>query len=104
MVRGWLEHDEPGLRRFRALGTKVMSTDVPPTLDSRNREAPGVIDPGDLSADTVLVPVSVVIPTLDEASRVHAAVSELQWADEVIVVDGGSADDTVAQAEAAGAA
>ena len=48
-------------------------------------------------------PVTVVIPTLDEGHRVRDAVLDLAWADEVIVVDGGSGDDTVAQAESAGA-
>jgi len=49
------------------------------------------------------MPVSVVIPALDEASRIAQAVTDLSWADEVIVVDGGSNDDTVRRAEAAGA-
>jgi glycosyltransferase involved in cell wall biosynthesis len=50
-----------------------------------------------------LVPVTVVIPTLDEAARITAAVHDLRWADEIIVVDGGSADSTVTLADAAGA-
>ena len=47
--------------------------------------------------------VTVVIPTLNEAAQIGQAVGDLSWADEVIVVDGGSSDDTVAIAEAAGA-
>lgn len=47
--------------------------------------------------------MSVVIPTLNEAAQIGQAVSDLSWADEVIVADGGSADDTVALAQAAGA-
>lgn len=49
------------------------------------------------------IPVSVVIPTLDEASRIEAAVRRLAWADEVIVVDGGSSDGTPQLARDAGA-
>jgi glycosyltransferase involved in cell wall biosynthesis len=49
-------------------------------------------------------PVSVIIPTLNEQERIADAVSEAAvWANEVIVVDGGSQDDTVARARAAGA-
>ena len=48
--------------------------------------------------------LTVVIPALDEQERIAEAVSEAAaWADEVIVVDGGSQDGTVARAEAAGA-
>lgn len=48
--------------------------------------------------------VSVIIPTLNEQERIADAVSDAAtWADEVIVVDGGSQDDTVARARAAGA-
>jgi glycosyltransferase involved in cell wall biosynthesis len=49
-------------------------------------------------------PVTVIIPTLNEQERIADAVSDAAaWADEVIVVDGGSQDDTVARAQAAGA-
>ena len=55
--------------------------------------------------------ITVVVPTLNEAGNVrravesaHARVSTSGRAPEVIVVDGGSEDDTVAEARAAGAA
>jgi glycosyltransferase involved in cell wall biosynthesis len=51
----------------------------------------------------VAVPVTVVIPTFNEADQITAAVQSLQWADQVIVVDGGSDDGTAALAAAAGA-
>lgn len=47
--------------------------------------------------------VSVVIPTLNEAAQIGQAVADLAWADEVIVVDGGSTDATATLAENAGA-
>jgi (heptosyl)LPS beta-1,4-glucosyltransferase len=49
------------------------------------------------------IPVTVVIPTLNEADRIDEALrSAAEWADEIIVVDGGSRDDTVARVRAAG--
>ena len=49
------------------------------------------------------LPISVVIPTLNESGRIAAALATVRWADDVIVADGGSTDDTVALARAAGA-
>lgn len=48
-------------------------------------------------------PLTVVIPTLNEASQIGDCVSRLAWASEVIVVDAGSNDGTAASARAAGA-
>ncbi len=39
--------------------------------------------------------VSVVVITLNEASHINEALSSVAWADEVVVVDSGSTDDTV---------
>jgi glycosyltransferase involved in cell wall biosynthesis len=47
--------------------------------------------------------VSVTIITLNESAHIAAAVDSAAWADEVIVVDCGSRDDTVAIARAHGA-
>lgn len=47
--------------------------------------------------------LSVVIPALNAASEIAACLERLRGADEVIVVDGGSRDDTIAMAERAGA-
>jgi glycosyltransferase involved in cell wall biosynthesis len=49
------------------------------------------------------VAVTVVIPTLNEAGQIAEAVAALQWADEVIVSDGGSTDGTADIARAHGA-
>lgn len=48
-------------------------------------------------------PVSVTIITLNEAEHIADAISSAAWADEVIVVDSGSRDNTVAIASNAGA-
>ena len=48
-------------------------------------------------------PVTIVIPTLNEASQIAECVRGLSWASEVIVVDATSSDDTVALARTAGA-
>lgn len=49
------------------------------------------------------IPVSVMIPTLNEASNLPRCLDHLQWADEVVIVDSGSTDETVQIAEAYGA-
>jgi glycosyltransferase involved in cell wall biosynthesis len=48
-------------------------------------------------------PLTVVIPTLNEASQIGDCVRGLSWAGEVIVVDAGSKDGTGTAAAAAGA-
>ena len=49
------------------------------------------------------VPLTVVIPTLNEASNIAECVACVAFADEVLVADAGSTDETVALARAAGA-
>ncbi len=49
------------------------------------------------------IPVTVVIPTLDEADRLPRCLAALDWAAEVIVADAGSRDGTDHIARAAGA-
>ena len=49
------------------------------------------------------LPVSVVIPTLNEADRLPACLASLAWAAEVIVADAGSTDGTLAIARHLGA-
>ncbi len=49
------------------------------------------------------VPVSVVILTRDEEPNIRRCLSSVTWADQVVVVDSGSTDDTVPIARSAGA-
>jgi len=48
-------------------------------------------------------PISAVIIALDEVSRIAEAVRSVRWADEVLVVDGGSRDGTAEAARREGA-
>ena len=48
-------------------------------------------------------PVSVTIITLNESAHIAAAIDSAAWADDVVVVDAGSIDDTVAIARSKGA-
>lgn len=50
-----------------------------------------------------VAPVSVTIITRNEAVHIEACLASVDWADERLVVDCGSTDDTVALAERAGA-
>lgn len=47
-------------------------------------------------------PVSVTIITKNEADHIEAAIDSAAWADEIVVVDAHSADDTVVRARAKG--
>lgn len=49
------------------------------------------------------VAISVVIPTLNEATRIADSLETVRWADQVIVIDGGSDDETVPIAKRSGA-
>jgi len=55
------------------------------------------------SATAAKVAMTVVIPTFNESAQIAEAVAALLWMDEIIVVDGGSMDDTATLAEGAGA-
>lgn len=47
--------------------------------------------------------LTVTVITLNEAANIAAALASVAWADEIVVVDAGSSDDTVAIARHAGA-
>ena len=49
------------------------------------------------------VPLSVIIPVLNEAQNLQRALRSISWADEVFVVDSGSADGSQSIAEGSGA-
>ena len=52
---------------------------------------------------TAKVPVSVIIPTLNEAKNLPRCLDHLAWADEVVIIDSGSTDETPQIARAYGA-
>jgi glycosyltransferase involved in cell wall biosynthesis len=49
------------------------------------------------------LPLSVLVTTLDEADNLPDCLESVRWADEILVVDSGSTDDTVALARRFGA-
>ena len=49
------------------------------------------------------VPLSVVILTKNEAGRIHDCIASVAWADDILIVDDESSDDTVRIAESLGA-
>ncbi len=49
------------------------------------------------------VPVTVMIPTLNEAKNLPRCLDHLTWAEEVVIIDSGSTDETVRIAERYGA-
>jgi glycosyltransferase involved in cell wall biosynthesis len=49
------------------------------------------------------VPLTVVIPTLNEADQIAECIGRAAWADEIIVADAGSSDGTVSVARGLGA-
>jgi len=54
-------------------------------------------------ATAAKLPLTVVIPTLNESAQLAELLTSLRWVEEVIVADGGSSDATVALARAHGA-
>ena len=49
------------------------------------------------------LPITVVVPVLNEELNLPAALASVAWADEIFVVDSGSTDDTARRAADAGA-
>jgi glycosyltransferase involved in cell wall biosynthesis len=73
--------------------------------DKRHRLARLAVSPAPFTPECrrERIPVSVVVPTFNEATNLGTALETVKWADEVIVADRGSTDETRSIAEAAGA-
>jgi len=89
--------DEIGLSA--ATVAELDDVDLPEDLHAWERET------GHPAAEAAAPSISVVIPTLNEAAALGDAIASAKCADgvEIIVADGGSADDTVEAASSAGA-
>ena len=53
--------------------------------------------------NALTAPVTVVIAAKDEAANITGCIESVRWADEILVVEDGSVDDTVVRAQLAGA-
>lgn len=56
-----------------------------------------------MSEPAPTIPVSIVIAARNEAANVQGCIDSVRWADEIIVADHGSVDDTAERARGAGA-
>ena len=95
------------LRRLRtAAGSSAASASPIPRQSARKAvKAPRALRPyrsGDWPPPAS-VPVSVIVLTRDEAVNIAHCLASAAWAEQVLVVDSGSVDDTVARACKAGA-
>src|SRR6185437_8560469 len=61
------------------------------------------VSPPVAAAPALRVPISVLIPTLNEGKNLAACLDHLRWADEVVIIDSGSTDATLAIAQNFGA-
>lgn len=89
LLEPWFDVDEP--HELRALAARLRKTPQSAPHTARL-----------LQARPLPVAISVVLPVLDEQARIDAALQRLlaePGIDEILVVDGGSRDDTVARAE-----
>lgn len=60
-------------------------------------------DASGAGSEQATVPVSVIVPVRNEAPNIERCLANLQWADQVFVVDSQSTDDTVEKAQRWGA-
>ena len=89
------------------LGSAAVMSSTPRTDDVPPREAPQVLRKGPASVvpqpsgASVLrfTPISATILTKNSAARLDEVLAALSWCDEVVVLDTGSTDDTVAIAQ-----
>lgn len=64
---------------------------------------PASAEPATGSRPAPTIPVTVVIAARNEAANVQGCIDSVRWAEEIIVADHGSTDDTAARARSAGA-
>jgi glycosyltransferase involved in cell wall biosynthesis len=102
------QHEEPVGFAVPSPRTKVAVEPPLVTIPSDHEPSEGSLiygdrAEGDAAEQTGRVPVSVMIPTLNEEANLRRCLDHLQWADEVVIVDSGSTDETVNIAQAYGA-
>lgn len=86
----------------RRLTRRLSGQSEPHQSEPGTPEPPGTREPS-YAIFCPVTNVSVTIIALNEARNIDACLGSVSWADDIVVIDAGSTDDTIKRAQAAGA-